>query len=102
MQVIYVVGVLGRRPRIPVSCPPELRVLICDCWQRDPRARPSFAAILGRLQVRSRQAICFSHIITCKCMRMLAAPCACAAAGRHRPGPPAGMLPCFGMFAPSL
>ena len=46
------VGVLGRRPRIPASCPPELRSLICDCWQRDARARPPFAAILGRLQAR--------------------------------------------------
>ncbi|KAK9832844.1 hypothetical protein WJX81_006571 [Elliptochloris bilobata] len=50
MQVIYVVGVLGRRPRIPAGCAAELRSLICDCWQRDPRARPPFAAILIRLQ----------------------------------------------------
>ncbi len=49
-QVIYVVGVLGRRPRIPAGCAGPLRALICECWQRDARARPPFAAILLRLR----------------------------------------------------
>jgi hypothetical protein len=49
-QVIYVVGVLGRRPRIPAGCASPLRALICECWQRDARARPPFAAILLRLR----------------------------------------------------
>ncbi len=49
-QVIYVVGVLGRRPRIPAGCAGPLRALICECWQRDARARPPFATILLRLR----------------------------------------------------
>ena len=51
-QVIYVVGVLGRRPRIPAGCAAMLRGLISDCWQHDAHARPSFADIVLRLQAR--------------------------------------------------
>lgn len=96
VQVIYVVGVLGRRPRIPASCPPELRALICDCWQRDARARPPFTAILGRLQARCLAGTSFRHTCPCKMhvsywqrgvwVRPLLAI-------HHHPGQPAGMLP---------
>jgi len=50
-QVIYVVGVLKKRPRMPESCPPFLRVLITDCWQEEPEARPLFNIIHWQLQV---------------------------------------------------
>ncbi len=51
-QVIYVVGVLGRRPRIPAGCAAMLRSLISECWQRDAHARPAFSDIVLRLQAR--------------------------------------------------
>ena len=51
-QVIYVVGVLGRRPRIPAGCAAMLRSLISECWQRDAHARPAFCDIVLRLQAR--------------------------------------------------
>ncbi len=50
-QVIYVVGVLKKRLRIPDSCPDALRQLICECWQDDADLRPPFSDIVPRLEV---------------------------------------------------
>eukprot|EP00004_Rigifila_ramosa_P001605 TRINITY_DN1156_c0_g1_i1.p1 TRINITY_DN1156_c0_g1~~TRINITY_DN1156_c0_g1_i1.p1 ORF type:complete len:611 (-),score=156.21 TRINITY_DN1156_c0_g1_i1:215-2047(-) len=36
------------RPEIPASCPKELAELMADCWQEDPKARPSFYTISTR------------------------------------------------------
>eukprot|EP01113_Clastostelium_recurvatum_P004120 TRINITY_DN1181_c0_g1_i1.p1 TRINITY_DN1181_c0_g1~~TRINITY_DN1181_c0_g1_i1.p1 ORF type:complete len:2457 (-),score=612.33 TRINITY_DN1181_c0_g1_i1:74-7093(-) len=40
----------GQRPAIPGDCFPPLADLIMDCWQGDPKGRPPFSSILGRLQ----------------------------------------------------
>eukprot|EP01096_Ripella_sp_DP13-Kostka_P004162 TRINITY_DN1625_c0_g1_i5.p1 TRINITY_DN1625_c0_g1~~TRINITY_DN1625_c0_g1_i5.p1 ORF type:complete len:482 (-),score=181.11 TRINITY_DN1625_c0_g1_i5:153-1598(-) len=37
------------RPEIPSDCPEPLSLLMLDCWQKNPRARPSFEAIIPRL-----------------------------------------------------
>ena len=39
----------GFRPEIPRDCPRRIRKLLEDCWQKDPVARPSFSAIIRRL-----------------------------------------------------
>ncbi|EGC32892.1 hypothetical protein DICPUDRAFT_81310 [Dictyostelium purpureum] len=39
----------GLRPTIPDECPSEMKNLITDCWNGDPKKRPSFTAILDRL-----------------------------------------------------
>lgn len=45
------VGVVqkGLRPVIPSSCPAGLAGVMRDCWQRDPRERPSFETLKARL-----------------------------------------------------
>lgn len=40
----------GHRPRLPTNCPPPYVALMCDCWQGDPSARPSFDEIVQRLR----------------------------------------------------
>lgn len=40
---------LGVRPVIPTRVPPDLEILIRDCWHGDPATRPSFAQIAERL-----------------------------------------------------
>ena len=51
--MIYVVGVLRRRLRIPPSCPAGLARLLALCWDSDPPARPSFLDIVPLLEVSS-------------------------------------------------
>jgi hypothetical protein len=41
LQIILAVAIQGRRPPIPMDCPPALRVLINACWRENPKARPS-------------------------------------------------------------
>ncbi|GAM26893.1 hypothetical protein SAMD00019534_100680 [Acytostelium subglobosum LB1] len=40
----------GLRPTIPKECPEQFANLIQDCWQEDPRRRPSFEDIITQLQ----------------------------------------------------
>jgi hypothetical protein len=44
------VGVVqkGLRPTIPPSCPEGLAAVMRDCWQKDPRERPSFEILKVR------------------------------------------------------
>ncbi|GAM20898.1 hypothetical protein SAMD00019534_040730 [Acytostelium subglobosum LB1] len=47
--------ILGLRPTIPASCPPEYVELIQSCWAHEPNSRPTFASIvetLGNLKKR--------------------------------------------------
>jgi serine/threonine protein kinase len=37
------------RPSIPANCLSDLSELICACWARDPRTRPTFNEIYGRM-----------------------------------------------------
>ncbi|XP_068280784.1 LOW QUALITY PROTEIN: ephrin type-B receptor 4-like [Nyctibius grandis] len=39
----------GYRLPPPPRCPPPLHRLMLDCWQRDPRARPRFPALVSAL-----------------------------------------------------
>ena len=39
----------GLRPSLPNDMDPNLKTLICECWQEDPELRPSFPVILLRL-----------------------------------------------------
>ena len=59
------VGVVqkGLRPVIPSSCPAGLASVMRDCWQRDPRERPSFE----QLKVQAWPPACassFGHTVT--------------------------------------
>jgi len=38
------------RPLVPDGCDPQWADLMCDCWASDPRSRPSFGEICGRLE----------------------------------------------------
>ncbi len=40
----------GLRPTIPASCPAGLAQLIRECWDQDPRPRPSMSAALKRIR----------------------------------------------------
>eukprot|EP01132_Coremiostelium_polycephalum_P006275 gene6275-7818_t len=44
----------GMRPTIPHECPQEMKTLIADCWNGDPRKRPSFDVVLKRLQTMQK------------------------------------------------
>lgn len=39
----------NKRPEIPDWCPHSLRVLIKNCVEKDPKARPTFTEILATL-----------------------------------------------------
>ena len=41
----------GYRPDLPVDCPPQLAALIHECWDINPRSRPSFVQICTRLEM---------------------------------------------------
>jgi serine/threonine protein kinase len=45
------IGVDDERPDIPESVPGAIEGLIRDCWETDPEDRPSFDAILSRLEL---------------------------------------------------
>lgn len=42
MQIAMTVGVEGRRPTLPDSCPSDYAALIRACWSQDPNDRPDF------------------------------------------------------------
>ncbi|PNH03196.1 putative serine/threonine-protein kinase [Tetrabaena socialis] len=43
------VAIGGLRPALPPHMPPDYRQLVDSCWRADPAARPSFEALLERL-----------------------------------------------------
>jgi len=49
-QIIFAVGTEGLRPVIPSECPREYAKLIEDCWDSDPRNRPSFLEVIEKLK----------------------------------------------------
>lgn len=55
MQIIYYVGVLQQRPKLPATAPEELKVLIKECWHEDPHQRPDFREIVASLREMQRQ-----------------------------------------------
>lgn len=50
MQIAMTVGVEGLRPVLPDACPADYAALICQCWSRDPAARPNFADVKRELR----------------------------------------------------
>lgn len=50
MQAALAVMVRGLRPDIPAHTPPALAALIRECWLPVPDQRPSFAALVPRLE----------------------------------------------------
>ncbi|KAK5576661.1 hypothetical protein RB653_007805 [Dictyostelium firmibasis] len=44
----------GLRPTIPPECPTDMKQLITDCWNGDPKKRPSFNSILERLTLMQK------------------------------------------------
>eukprot|EP00245_Coleochaete_scutata_P004705 TRINITY_DN1756_c0_g1_i2.p1 TRINITY_DN1756_c0_g1~~TRINITY_DN1756_c0_g1_i2.p1 ORF type:complete len:356 (+),score=36.43 TRINITY_DN1756_c0_g1_i2:68-1069(+) len=40
----------NQRPKIPESCPEGLALLMTQCWDRNPAARPTFTEIVERLK----------------------------------------------------
>ena len=49
-QIIARVLTTDLRPPMPEGAPPEIAMLIRQCWDRDPRARPTFTDILRRFK----------------------------------------------------
>lgn len=45
----------GHREEPPPGWPPALRSLLEDCWEADPRQRPSMERVIERLQVGHRR-----------------------------------------------
>ena len=50
MQIAMTVGVEGLRPVLPDACPADYAALICQCWSRDPAARPNFRDVKRALR----------------------------------------------------
>ncbi|PIA49567.1 hypothetical protein AQUCO_01300394v1 [Aquilegia coerulea] len=49
LQVVGVVGFMGRRLDLPESLDPRMSSMINDCWRSDPRCRPSFQDLIQRM-----------------------------------------------------
>lgn len=55
MQVVGAVGFMNQRLQIPDNIDPEWVTLMKECWDSDPRLRPSFQDITDRLKEMQRQ-----------------------------------------------
>ncbi|KAI3877059.1 hypothetical protein MKW92_019610 [Papaver armeniacum] len=54
MQVVGAVGFQNRRLEIPGNVEPTVAKIIHDCWQSDPKLRPSFAQLMTLLKPLKR------------------------------------------------
>lgn len=54
MQVVGAVGFQNRRLEIPNNVDPPVARIISECWQSDPRLRPSFAELMDTLKPLKR------------------------------------------------
>lgn len=50
VEIIYAVGVLKQRPRLPAGLPEGLALLMQRCWAQAPTARPTFAQVVHALR----------------------------------------------------
>ncbi|EEF49716.1 map3k delta-1 protein kinase, putative [Ricinus communis] len=57
MQVVGAVGFQNRRLEIPKDIDPKVAMIIWQCWQSDPNARPSFAELTTALKPLQRLVI---------------------------------------------
>ena len=51
MRELYTELMNGKRPELPSHYPEELVVLLRDCWDSNPKSRPSFMEICTRLEI---------------------------------------------------
>ena len=65
MQVLFKVF-SGLKPEVPADMPAGYRALMEDCWDKDNAKRPTFKAILPRLQTLLAEAIGPSTNLTCQ------------------------------------
>ena len=56
MQVLFKVF-SGHKPEVPADMPAGYCALMEDCWDKDPAKRPTFKAIIPRLQTLLAEAI---------------------------------------------
>ena len=73
MQIIYYVGVLNQRPKMPATAPEKLKILIEDCWSNDPKARPTFESILTTLYNMKQDQETFGVVENAECCAQSAA-----------------------------
>ncbi|CAL1548580.1 unnamed protein product, partial [Lymnaea stagnalis] len=52
-QVAWLVVEKGERLMIPSSCPPSFKKMMEQCWQLEPKLRPTFIQILQKLKTMS-------------------------------------------------
>jgi len=57
MQIAMTVGVEGRRPKLPDSCPSDYAALIRACWSQDPNDRPDFRDVKRDLRDLREQVV---------------------------------------------
>jgi serine/threonine protein kinase len=57
MQIAMTVGVEGRRPKLPDSCPSDYAALIHACWSQDPNDRPDFRDVKRDLRDLREQVV---------------------------------------------
>ena len=57
MQIAMTVGVEGRRPTLPDSCPSDYAALIHACWSQDPNDRPDFRDVKRDLRDLREQVV---------------------------------------------
>ena len=57
MQIAMTVGVEGRRPTLPDSCPSDYAALISACWSQDPNDRPDFRDVKRDLRDLREQVV---------------------------------------------
>ncbi|MCO5600010.1 hypothetical protein L7F22_054118 [Adiantum nelumboides] len=55
MQVVGAVGFMNQRLQIPDNIEPEWATLMKECWESDPKLRPSFQDITDRLKEMQKQ-----------------------------------------------
>jgi len=75
-QLVITVGHNGERPPIPHSCPHDLRILMEDCWQTDPRQRPAVAEVIERLEgmIERTQKMPLARSASCESIPVLEDP----------------------------
>jgi len=55
VQAAFSIVTRDLRPALPDTCPPELKVMIAECWAKDRATRPSFGVIATRLDAMAKQ-----------------------------------------------
>ncbi|KAM8723603.1 non-receptor tyrosine-protein kinase TYK2 [Acanthopagrus schlegelii] len=64
MTVMELIKLLERNKRLPCpkDCPPEVKMLMEQCWAADPRQRPTFRSLIEKFEGIRRTFDCHSNI----------------------------------------